>query len=1440
MIRIFPCFCFFLFVFSDVSGQNVSIVVNDLRPACLRSLHRIPVTLTESFQPGNQFWVQVKTSAASETYSQLAATLRNGAIEVTFLDSSLTSYPQLLLRVVATAPAVASNWQDYFHVHGKGRVSITSLVSDTLNRFDEHRFQIKSHSSSDGFVILNDSSRIRINGNPVTSIAEHPEVKMVDQTTNFTIARGENFCGPMQTAGQARAVVNEVSMISLSVWPSTVCPGSTISVHFSAGGALPATAVGWKVRLKEALYTGDDKPGGRTMELAARRTSDNTLEAVLPSGFVPEFNTSFNIRVLTPESKIVGGIGKVLLQVQLAPQVAFEKTAYTVAFGEAALLKLQATAAGPYRVRLSDGRDYFPGASTTLDDSNPLYKKPAQTTTYVVQSVSSACGMSTPSQSPAATVTVLPGMVLDDLDPAKPFCEQQMARLHFISSVPISASSILTMEIRHIKGETKTVPVTRDGDYVVFKIPVFSDYHTEYSRLRATFTFRLVSSAPAIRSLEVGNVSIQSKPQLIYPYTQNQFEFDTPTNTRIYMEMEGGGPYDVVTSSGLHLPPRPAEALFFEALFVRQTQEFGIKSVSNACFTTTDLPRAKLTVRNPGSIKPFVSVLPVAFSGCHRDSLELDVQASGTFGESNVFRIQITRGDNCCNYETIATVTHSGKIKLKIPGDDTRGTSTSGMQNFSLRVVSTQPEVVGSEFFPSLSYPLFDMGIDFVDRATYQPIFTLNGDHYMNFNFRGASIDTLVYSDGRQDYKLTGQGIMMTPIKIHPQAGENKFTIKSVTTSCGRQQVNINKSMQVVPYRIVMTEAFTNLTVCPAANLNVPFVIQDGDASQAIYAWEVRKEGETSFQTIFTGTNNNRVSGIIPATLGPGVYVSRISTQHGPVSNEVRVMIGQLPSASLTFPSHPNENPVTLDYGERLDVRVDYTGTFPIATVNQYNEKKNKYTTPEEYYTYPSDGVTYQLKFVSNACGFAPPSQAIRLNVKPALDMSMLVKGTVCAGGKSLEVTYKLKGDFDLSDSFIRIELSDRATKKIYLLDSTKVPAVTRAFDIPKDLRAGSYDIIVRVPKYDLRQQLSMYINTVVDATLFGDMTINPGDNAGLSIRVNNLEYYEPIDYVLSDGTKGALSSADEYIPVSPSKTTTYRIVSVSSQCGAGTFSGSSVVTVQAPGDRTINVTNWRSTRTDAFCATDTISVGYAIKGSFSGTNRFTVQVSDINGQNFRDIPTSGISSPLTAILPAELPRGFGYRIRVISSDVGTSSATYVQPLFLRYRAKARFGTTSILVNDKPVVSLPLQFEGDSPWYYEVRGTLIFPSRESYRAVDTMFVPNTGPAVFTLLGVRNVCGIGIVELPATILYEQVLGVEDPLTSFDVKISPNPFTRLIRLMFESAAQRNVSIHDMSGIPLLQTSVKTEALEIQTELWPPGMYILTVEEQQQLRSFRIFKP
>ena len=80
-----------------------------------------------------------------------------------------------------------------------------------------------------------------------------------------------------------------------------------------------------------------------------------------------------------------------------------------------------------------------------------------------------------------------------------------------------------------------------------------------------------------------------------------------------------------------------------------------------------------------------------------------------------------------------------------------------------------------------------------------------------------------------------------------------------------------------------------------------------------------------------------------------------------------------------------------------------------------------------------------------------------------------------------------------------------------------------------------------------------------------------------------------------------------------------------------------------------------------AYCAGETATVTFNAVGSFAGTNVFTVQLSDANGDfsTATDIGSAVSSTPLpiTVTFPENTPQGSGYRIRVNSS---ASSSTGV------------------------------------------------------------------------------------------------------------------------------------------------------------------------------------
>ncbi len=73
----------------------------------------------------------------------------------------------------------------------------------------------------------------------------------------------------------------------------------------------------------------------------------------------------------------------------------------------------------------------------------------------------------------------------------------------------------------------------------------------------------------------------------------------------------------------------------------------------------------------------------------------------------------------------------------------------------------------------------------------------------------------------------------------------------------------------------------------------------------------------------------------------------------------------------------------------------------------------------------------------------------------------------------------------------------------------------------------------------------------------------------------------------------------------------------------------------------------------------------FTTNGRFPAINKFTVQISDASGGNFKNLETTGTTPPLTATLPADIQPGT-YKIRVIGDapeTIGTTTTIVVSPI---------------------------------------------------------------------------------------------------------------------------------------------------------------------------------
>lgn len=89
---------------------------------------------------------------------------------------------------------------------------------------------------------------------------------------------------------------------------------------------------------------------------------------------------------------------------------------------------------------------------------------------------------------------------------------------------------------------------------------------------------------------------------------------------------------------------------------------------------------------------------------------------------------------------------------------------------------------------------------------------------------------------------------------------------------------------------------------------------------------------------------------------------------------------------------------------------------------------------------------------------------------------------------------------------------------------------------------------------------------------------------------------------------------------------------------------------------------NVNSISKKTICTGGTVDISFDAKGDFDSTNIFTVQLSNINGNfsNPRIIgsDTGRKSAIITCNIPSNITPGFGYRVRVVSSNVEVTGAT--------------------------------------------------------------------------------------------------------------------------------------------------------------------------------------
>jgi hypothetical protein len=1415
MFKFYACiFAMWLSFSLTASAQSPTIVLNGdyYSSICANVPFRLNVTTTGSFNADNKFSVQMRSAENQATLAEFPAVLSNGRLEFTLTDSVTYANRQVQFRAVASSPKTQSTWTYGTFVYTKGRIILNPTnQKDTINTFDNVSVPFSGTGVGEIRVTLNDSTRFNFYANPGGFSVNQP---LTVRGTNavYTIAHAENTCGAMEVSGRYQPVINATSVKTVSVAPNVVCENSDVKVTFSTVGTPFNAQTKYRIRFSETYW----QSSRRSVEAPAT-LQGNYLVATFPDKLKLQNGQQFSVQVITDNPATVSTPSQNTITVWPKTGAAFATASQTIDISNPVYLNVKAYGLPPFLVELTDGSK----ATGSYSDLG-FYVSPSSNQNYSIKSVTSGCGTVNISDQEVLQIKVRPGIRFA-ADPNKSLiaCAGPNTRVKFASSAQLTDATTFKIKVSPSNGNNYYVNAKRSGEYLEFPLSTSVSY--------SNASFQIVTTNPSLESNYTYNLVIQTPPKIsYYANSMSGTVLNIPSRLSVSYNMDGGAPYTIEEMDGT---VKTIDTWYVSGpeLFVKGPTEYKVKSISNACFKNDSPGSVTFTVKN--ATEPGIYIEPMKASICNSDSIEVVFGTVGQFGAGNKFSIQTNQP--CCDFKPLRVVEQGGKYKVKIPVDQ------SYTYDGEIRIASSNPVLFSNIERTRIQIPAKDFYV-YPDTKPEEPYKYVASDAGVSLSVSvNTSLLSMIYTEDGVEKNYTF-GPYSTGLMVKPKPGATTtYEIKSVTNECGTFPVNKKTYIRSMPNRIQFISGLASV-YCAGSPLALPFGVTEGTDTGASYSLEIAPGNTSDFTPLVTGEKGKQFNATIPQDLATGSYLLRIVSSDGSVSELQSTQISGPPTATLS-PDNGQSSPVKIEAGQSLTLRIRAEGASPITAIFSDNSRQDFYSGDQSWYVTPARSQQYSIVSVSNACGYGTASGKVDVTVNPRLN-AYAQSTAVCEGG-SITVNYELIGDADLSDSYVRFSIKEQSNDgKTIVLDSTRTPKGSVTLKLPDALTGSYYAIVCSVAKYNISTMLGVGVTTKPSVTLSGSTTINSGETTQLIIKTNKYTS-DMARYTLSDGTSGSIygsAGSATYVAVTPTKTTTYTVVSIVNGCGNGVVSGSATVEVNPPSERTVTVTALITKTGYSACTGDTISVDYKTAGTFSAGNTFTVQISDSTGRNFRNVTTIGNAKPIQAIVPADLSPTAQYRIRITASDPNTGSGAYGTPLAAMQKARARFASETVIFDGVNNPKVTVLLGGGGPWFYQFGTDGSVMSRQAYNSTDVVELYQASPSqYYRLFRVSNSCGAGIIESPSTVKVEVVTATEPNAPAFQVIVAPNPVQDVLTVKSENSDEKTIQLISQSGtvVHTVRTRQREESLDIRS--LSPGVYLLHVDAKGKKATFKVIK-
>ena len=1416
---------------SKVQSETNSII-------CLGKKVLVTYTKTGTFNQDNIFKVQMKSSY-SENWTNLETKDSSGYLVITLPSEmpnaiSGNSYYSSDFRIASSSPSLVSNNFSYQNTYSLPRVELLGLKKVAIYPYEAVGMNVNVYGTGPITLLMSDSTSVKIDYNGTNqNVLVAPS-----KAGKFSILSVNNECGVGKNSGSVDIKIIDNSLKIIDIVNSSICKNSKINLHVIKSGK-------WTANNKFTIRLTNSNSSTKYYYDFEAIESDGIFSANI--GSTIPYGT-YNVKLLASDNGVESDDFESSLYVHNESKVELLTDSKSIRYGESQELITRLSGYGNHTIELSDGQSYY----TYIDDyynTNPTFNiEPKVTMEYFIKSFTSECGIGTGKNK--VIITVEKGIKTDSVKAGK-YCEGATVEVKFTTNTSLPIGSAVKIRMTNNTslnyGNYKDVDATVIRENVVaFTIPTnLSSFFNGHNFYVSIFTDNIPTS-----NLSPNYITVSEFPSAIVSNSGSiVINLKNPQVNNIELILKGGAPYEITMTDSLKYKYNNEEYYWENTtslpVFVPKTSVIAVRSISNVCGTNyqpystykyVTVENAEYSIRVTSSLKTLNTEI------CAGNKLDLSLLTTGKYGSDNQFTVELISAYSSTYNKKLGTITVE-KPQITIPTDVNVG-------EYSLRIASSNPLVYSN---------LFTVSLKKIPSAEYttnfdQPI-TSGRSIYTSLKLNGGGPQTLRYKDGTQGTisisNYDGSYYATVDKKINKTS---TFGLQSVSNMCGIGTVNSKDfTISVVPYAIE-NRIGSYYAHCLKDKIMVPFNITGLALSDASFSVQIANDADTNFTTLQSGIKQSPATVSLPSTFKEGKYKVRIVNNDNSIkSNVVTISLRSAPNFTLELSS--GGNLTEIEAGNYVGIRSNNTQDYtfynsPLRYV--IKDDKNIKTIGIGSYNYiyenkfPLVTTTYTLISATNECGIGSTSGSVKVIVKPILDMdlrSIDYVSNFCAGSNA-DIVINSKGIFE-ADNLFKIYAIDENNVRTELLKTAKNG--NYRITLGTELKKGVYKIQMESSNPSQTKDIkTVFITSKPDVSLLGQPTINAGNGTNIIIKNNtsykvnsNYSFYDNHSYELSNGFIGNIdlynSEVLNNIYVQPLTTQTYTIKSISNVCGTGKADGSATVTVNPPSTKQVNISSYLAN----LCQGSSNNVYFSTVGTFSATNKFIVQLSDITGKNFTDLETEGTTSPLKIKFPSNLALGTGYYLKVVASDKDATSITNSSPYNIKAGVTAKFDTSSYYFNSDKPVTIKVKFTGTPPFNFSI-GTDDLNTKSYTASTIEQSIPFNPIAnvAYRLLSVNNlVCGSGTILSPSTVRLELITAIEE-LGKLGINVFPNPTIDVINID-SNGKELDVQVIDFSGKIIHEEILKGDNKRIDLSKISSGTYFLHIQKEGKQAVFKILK-